>query len=109
RGGNANATVQITGWRNNDQNQVINAGGTLSTACYSDFPVAQFRLQPLTITQFLPSGATAWFAASANDAQPLMGAQLNSGQFNGGGNARALSYAAEYRIKAPVSVVSCVQ
>jgi hypothetical protein len=57
----------------------------------------------------LPSGSTAWFAASAGDLLPLLGAQLNSGEFNGGGNARALSFSAEYRIRIPISPVTCPQ
>ncbi|MGH9843105.1 MAG: hypothetical protein ACREEM_30575 [Blastocatellia bacterium] len=106
-GGPANATVQITGWGRNELNQVVTSNGSVSTACYNDFAVSQIRLLPTPVAQLLPSGATAWFAASTSDSQPLLGVQLNSGQFNSGGNARALSYAAEYRIKVPVSVVTC--
>jgi hypothetical protein len=107
--GTANASIQLTAWGRNDANQVTNTAGSVTTACYADFPVSQLRLQPLTVAQLLPSGATAWFAVSTSDQQPLMGAMFNSGQFNGGGNARALSYAAEYRIKVPVSTVTCPQ
>ncbi len=106
-GGPANATVQITGWGRNDLNQVVTSNGSVSTACYNDFAVSQIRLLPTPVAQLLPSGATAWFAASTSNSQPLLGVQLNSGQFNSGGNARALSYAAEYRIKVPVSTVVC--
>ena len=106
-GGPASATVQITGWGSNQLNQVVTSNGSVSTACYNDFAVSQIRLLPTPVAQLLPSGATAWFAASTANSQPLLGVQLNSGQFNSGGNARALSYAAEYRIKVPVSTVVC--
>jgi hypothetical protein len=107
--GAANAVVQITGWGKNDQNQVSASSGNVSVACYSDFAVSALRLTPTPVSQLLPSGSTAWFAASAGDLLPLLGAQLNSGEFNGGGNARALSFSAEYRIRIPISAVSCPQ
>jgi hypothetical protein len=106
-GGPTNATVQISGWGTNQLNQVVSSAGSVSTACYGDFPVSQLRLTPTPIAQLLPAGATAWFAASTADAQPLLGVQLNSGLFNSGGNARATSFATDYRIKVPVSVVTC--
>jgi hypothetical protein len=106
-GGGANTTVQITGWGTDALNQVTSSAGSVSTACYSDFAVAQLRLTPTPIAQLLPAGAVAWFAASTADAQPLLGVQLNSGLFNSGANGRPLSFAAEYRIKMPVSTVVC--
>jgi hypothetical protein len=106
-GGPANADIQLTGWSRNDQNQVVASSGNLAVACYSDFAVSALRLTPTPISQLLPSGSTAWFAASTADLQPLLGALLNSGEFNGGGNARALSFSSEYRIRIPVSSVTC--
>ncbi len=107
--GVANAIVRITGWGKNDQNQVGASSVNVSVACYSDFAVSALRLTPTPVSQLLPSGSTAWFAASAGDFLPLLGSQLNSGEFNGGGNARALSFSAEYRIRIPISAVTCPQ
>jgi hypothetical protein len=108
-GGIANTSAQITGWGRNDQNQVVTSIGNLSVACYSDFAVTALRLTPTPVSQLLPSGSTAWFAASTGDMQPLLGAMLNTGEFNGGSNARALSFSAEYRIRIPISPVTCPQ
>ncbi|HMV48731.1 MAG TPA: hypothetical protein PLD20_21325 [Blastocatellia bacterium] len=105
----AGTSVQITGFGQNNQGQVISSTGSLSSACYSDVALGSFRLQPTTINQLLPVGATAWFAASATDLQPLMGAQFNSGEFNSGGNARPLSFSAEYKIRIPIAPVTCPQ
>lgn len=101
--------VQITGFGQNSQGQVISSTGTLSSACYSDVVMGAFRLQPSPINQLLPSGAIGWLAASSNDLLPLMGAQFNSGEYNSGSNARPLSFTSEYRIKVSVSPVTCPQ
>ncbi|MFN0086605.1 MAG: hypothetical protein ACKVX9_14545 [Blastocatellia bacterium] len=106
-GGVANAAIQLTGWGTGTAGQVVTSAGSLSTACYGDFAVSSLRLTPVAISQLLPSGKTAWFAISTADLQPLMAAHLNSGQYNSGGNARALSYSAEYRIRIPVVAVAC--
>jgi hypothetical protein len=105
--GVSNPTVQITGWGTNALNQVVTTSGNLSVACYSDFAVSAFRLSPVAVAQLLPPSTTAWFAASTVDMQPLLGSQLNSGEFNGGNNARSLSLASEYRIRIPISPVAC--
>lgn len=105
----SSVSVQITGWGQNGQGQVASSTGNLSSACYSEVTMGTFRLQPTPISQLLPSGATAWFAASANDLLPLLGAQFNSGEFNSGGNARPLTFSAEYKIKIPVTPVTCPQ
>lgn len=102
-----NASVQITGWSKNNSGQVAASAGTLNSTCYSDVLMSTFRLQPTVINQFVPSGSTAWFAASAVDLLPLMGSQFNSGEFNGGNNARPLTFSAEYRIRIPVVAVTC--
>ncbi|MEP7340633.1 MAG: hypothetical protein ABI977_23075 [Acidobacteriota bacterium] len=104
-----NASVQVTGWGKNNQGQVISSTGNVSSACYSDIAMGTFRLQPTPISQLLPSGATAWFAASSNDLLPLLGTQFNSGEYNSGANARPLSFSAEYKIRIPVSAVTCPQ
>ncbi len=109
RGGVSNAAIQLTGWGMGDGGQVVPTSGNLTTACYGEFTVSAFRLSPVTLAQLLPSGATAWFALSTADLQPLLAVQLNSGQYNSGGNARALSFSAEYRIKIPVAPVACPQ
>ncbi len=103
------STVQVTGWGINNQGQVISSTGNNSSACYSEIAMGTFRLQPTPINQLVPSGATAWFAASSTDLLPLMGAQFNTGEFNSGSNARPLSFATEYKIRIPVSPVSCPQ
>jgi hypothetical protein len=105
----SSTSVQITGFGQNSQGQVIASTGNLSSACYSDVTLGAFRLQPTLINQLLPSGATAWFVASSNDLLPLLGAQFNSGEFNSGGNTRPLSFSAEYKIRIPVSPVTCPQ
>jgi hypothetical protein len=99
--------VQITGFGQSSGGQVISSTGNLSSACYSDVAMGTFRLQPTPINQLLPSGTTAWFTASSNDLLPMMGAQFNSGEFNSGGNARPLSFSAEFKIRIPVSPVTC--
>lgn len=101
------ATVQITGWSKNGSGQVASSSGNLNSTCFSDVAMATFRLQPTTINQFVPTGSTAWFSASSNDLMPLMGAQFNTGEFNSGGNARPLSFSAEYKIRVPVIAVTC--
>jgi len=103
------ASVQVTGWGKNNQGQVISSAGNLSSACYSDVALGTFRLQPTPVNQLLPAGTTAWFAASSTDLLPLLGAQFNSGEFNSGTNARPLSFTAEYKIRIPVSAVTCPQ
>lgn len=102
-------SIQVTGWGQNNQGQVATSNGTLSSACYSDVLMGTFRLQPTPISQLLPSRTTGWFAASSTDLLPLLGAQFNSGEFNGGSNARPLSFTTEYKIKIPVSPVTCPQ
>lgn len=104
-----NAAVQISGWSKNNSGVVASSAGNLTSSCYSDVLMSTFRLQPTVINQFVPSGSTAWFAASANDLQPLMGAQFNTGEFNVGGNARPLSFSSEYKIRIPVVTVTCPQ
>ncbi|MBS1788862.1 MAG: hypothetical protein JST85_14125 [Acidobacteria bacterium] len=101
------AAVQISGWSKNGSGVVATSAGNLNSACYSDVQMSTFRLQPTVINQFVPSGSTAWFAASSNDLQPLMGAQFNSGEYNTGGNARPLSFSSEYKIRIPVVAVTC--
>lgn len=105
----SSTSVQITGFGQNSQGQVVSSAGNLSSACYSEVAMGAFRLQPTPINQLLPSGTTAWFVASSNDLLPLMGAQFNSGEFNSGGNARPLSFSAEFKIRIPVSPVTCPQ
>lgn len=105
----SSTSVQLTGFGKNNQGQVASSTGNLSSACYSDVTLGSFRLQPTAINQLLPSGSTAWFAASATDLLPLMGAQFNSGEFNSGGNARPLTFSAEYKIRIPVAPVVCPQ
>ncbi|MFN0110039.1 MAG: hypothetical protein ACKVZH_14385 [Blastocatellia bacterium] len=98
--------VQLTGW-SKSTGAVASSAGNLTATCYSDVMMSTFRLQPTTINQFVPSGSTAWFAASSADLQPLMGAQFNSGEFSSGGNARPLSFTSEYKIRVPVTMVVC--
>ncbi|MGH9799640.1 MAG: hypothetical protein ACRD82_04685, partial [Blastocatellia bacterium] len=102
-----NPAVQLTGWSKNGSGVVTSSSGNLTATCYSDVAMSTFRLQPTTINQFVPSGSTAWFAASSSDLMPLMGAQLNSGEFSTGSNARPLSFSSEYRIRVPVVMVTC--
>ena len=101
------AAVQITGWSKNNSGVVATSAGNLTSTCYSDVLMSTFRLQPTVINQFIPSGATGWFAASSVDLLPLMGSQFNTGEFNGGNNARPLAFSAEYKIRIPVAVVTC--
>lgn len=108
-GGASSIGVQLTGWGMDSQNQVVSSTGSLSLTCYRDFSLASLRLSPIPIGQFLPSGTTAWFIATSNDLLPLMGVQLNSGDYNSGSNARSLNFSAEYRIKIPVLPVTCGQ
>lgn len=108
-GGAANSSAQITGWGRDDQNRVVESKGNIPVMCYGEIAVSSLRLAPTPVAQLAPAGLTAWFAASTTDLQPLLGAQLNSGEYSSGGNARALSLSAEYRIRIPVSPVTCSQ
>lgn len=101
------AAVQLSGWSKNSSGIVTTSAGNVNSTCFSDVLMSTFRLQPTVINQFVPSGSTAWFAASTNDLQPLMGAQFNSGEFNTGNNARPLSFSSEYKIRVPVLAVTC--
>jgi hypothetical protein len=103
----ASSNVLLSAWGKNDQNQVISSSGNVSVVCYSDFAVSALRFTPTTVADLLPSGSTAWFAASTVEGRPLLGAQLNSGEFNGGGNARPLTFISEYKIRVPVTPVTC--
>ncbi len=103
----ASADAQITVWGRNQQNQVVSSTSNVSIACYSEIVVSVLRLSPLTVNQLLPVGAMGWAAASAVDLQPLIGAQINAGEFQGGSNARPLSFSTEYHIRVPVSPVTC--
>lgn len=105
-----NATVQVTGWGGVDnQGKIISSTGNTTSACYSELAMGTFRLLPTPINQLIPSGTTAWFAASSTDLLPLLGTQFNSGEFNSGSNARPLSFTTEYKIRIPVAAVSCPQ
>jgi hypothetical protein len=101
------ASVQITGWSKNNNGDVVASAGNQNAVCYNDVNMSTFRLQPTVINQFIPTGSTAWFAASAVDLLPLMGSQFNTGEFNGGNNARPLTFSAEYKIRIPVAAVTC--
>jgi hypothetical protein len=103
----ASSNVQLSAWGKNDQNQVITSGGNVAAICYSDFAVSTLRLSPVTIAQLLPIGSTAWIAASNIDGQPVLGSQLNSGEFNSGSNGRPLTLVTEYKIRIPVIPVTC--
>lgn len=105
----AGTSVRLTASSLNAASQVQTSNGTLSVACYNEFPVSNIRLSPVTMAQLLPAGATAWFSLSSNDLVPLFGVVMNTGEFNSGSNARSLTFAAEYRIKVPVSPVTCPQ
>jgi len=107
-GATANASVQVTG-RGMDSGQVISSGATIPLACYGSFNVAALRLTPVQVSALCPAGNTGWFTATAVDQLPLLGAQFNAGSFNGGNSARVLTLSAEYRIRVPVSAVTCPQ
>jgi hypothetical protein len=106
-GGLANATVQITGAGRDSQNQSVTTSGNISLNCFAQPTVASLRLSPTNVTNLIPPGTTAWFTASTVDLQPLLGVLLNTGEYNSGTVARALSYSAEYRIKVPVMTLAC--
>jgi hypothetical protein len=103
----ASSTVQLSAWGKNEQNQIITSGGNVSAICYSDFAISTLRLSPINITQLLPSGSTGWIAASNIEGQPVLGSQINSGEFNGGSNGRPLTLVTEYKIRIPVIPVTC--
>lgn len=106
-GGTVNASVQVTAFGRNAQSQAVTSSGTLPLACFAEVNVNSLRLSPLTIGNLILPGSTAWLAVSTSDLLPLLGAQINTGEFNGGGNARALSFSTEYRIRVPVTAVIC--
>jgi hypothetical protein len=106
-GGSVSTTVQITGAGRNAQNQLATTTGNVALNCFTQLNVASLRLSPTPVGTLLPPGSTAWFTASAQDLQPLLGVLLNTGEFNGGTLARALSYSTEYRIKVKVMTLNC--
>ncbi len=108
-GGALNAAVQVTAFGRGEQNQVVSSSGTLPLACFTEVNVNSLRLSPITVGNLILPGSTAWLAVSTNDLLPLLGAQVNTGQFNNGSNARALSFSTEYRIKVPVTALACPQ
>jgi hypothetical protein len=102
-GGAATDTVQLSAY--SDTGAASSAA--VSLTCYRDLSVASLRLNPITLSNLLPAGVTAWLALSGNEALPLLGAQLNAGRFTGGAAARALAFSAEYRIRVPVNTPVC--
>lgn len=102
-GTGAATTVQLNAW-NRD---VATSSGSVAVACYSDFTVGSLRLQPISIATLIPAGTTAWFSAGSADLQPVLGAQFNVGEFSSGINLRPLNFTADYRIKIPISAVTC--
>jgi hypothetical protein len=108
-GGALNASVQVTAFGRGDQNQVVSSSGTLSLTCFTELNVNSLRLTTVTVSYMILPGATAWLTVSTNDLLPLLGAQINTGQFSNGSNARALSFSTEYRIKVPVAALTCPQ
>lgn len=102
-GGAVNSTVQLSAYNN----EGASSSTTVALACYRDVTASSLRLNPTPLANFIPPGTTGWFAVSATDALPLFGAQLNAGQFSGGGASRALAFSAEYRISVPVKSVAC--
>ncbi len=103
----ANTSLRLTASAKNSQDQIVTTNGNLSVACYNDFLVSALRLTPTSLAQLLPSGANGWFSITTTDLVPILGAQLNTGEFNSGSNARPLSFSAEYKIRVPVSPVTC--
>jgi hypothetical protein len=108
-GAPSNISIQVTAWGQDGDGTIATASGNTATACYSDVALSNFRLTPRTINQLLPAGTTGWLAASASDTLPLLGVQLNSGEYNSGNNGRALTFSTEYRIRVPIVPVTCPQ
>ena len=108
-GAPSNVSIQVTAWARDSDGAVASSSGTTATACYSDVALGNFRLTPRTINQLLPPGSSGWFAASSPDTLPLLGTQLNSGEYNSGNNGRALTFSTEYRIRVPILPVTCPQ
>lgn len=106
-GGAPSATLQITAFGPKQPNQPGAGLGTLPLVGYAETRVGSLRLAPIAINNLIPSGTSGWLLLSTNDLLPLLGAQLNSGAFGGGSNARALSFCSEYRIKLTVKALSC--
>lgn len=103
----ANATsavsVQLSGWGSSGNPATTFAAQSVS--CYGQREV---RSLPRTMVEaMIPIGTTGWFAASAADQLPLLGAQFNVGAFSSGTNGRPLKFSVEYRIRVPVAAVTC--
>ncbi len=103
--GSMSLTAQLTGRSNSAPTS--QTAGNVNVACYADTSVSNLRLSPMTASNLLPSGTSAWFIGTVADGKPLLGVQLNAGAFSGGFSARPLAYATEYRIKIPLAAVSC--
>lgn len=108
-GGSVNTSVQVTAFGRGEQGQVISSSGAISLACFAEYNVGSLRLAPVAINNLILPGATGWLAVSTNDLLPLLGTQINVGGFSSGANARALSFSTEYRIKMPVTTLTCPQ
>jgi hypothetical protein len=91
---------------------VVNATGdrsaltTRSLTCQTDVKLPALRLNP-TLNTLVPADATGWMRVSATDDAPIFGLYLSTGGANTGGNLRALSYAADFRLTVPVRAVTC--
>ncbi|MFN0124698.1 MAG: hypothetical protein ACKV2V_29700 [Blastocatellia bacterium] len=99
------ATFRLTGF--NTEGTTSSADVVANNACFRDIGLPTLRLSPTTIGSLIPVGTSAWFSITATDSQALLGAQVNQGRFSTATNARALSFAADYRIKMPVKALTC--
>ncbi len=103
RGGSSVVPMQVTAWGQGTGSTTPTSGGTISNACYTDVAVGSLRLTPISVAQLLPAGTAGWVSVTPTDSLPVLGVYLNSGSFNGGGNARPIFFSNEYRMTIPVT------
>jgi hypothetical protein len=101
-GGSSNTSLSFTLHNSTGQS----ASATQPIGCYADLRLSTLRFNAALAT-ILPAGKTGWMRISAQDNGPLLGAQFNSGLYASGATLRAVTFAADYRIKIPIKAPGC--
>jgi hypothetical protein len=101
-GGATSTSVSFTLNNSTGQSTAV----TQPIGCYNDLRLSTMRFNPALAT-ILSVGKTGWLRISAADNGPLFGAQFNSGQYASGASMRAITYAADYRIRIPLKAPGC--
>jgi hypothetical protein len=99
-------TIRLNG--KNNAGQTATSDTPYRDVCYMESRLWTIDTNPTKVRDLIPPGSTAWFTSQTISDQAILGAQFNYGRFSTGSSSRALSYAADYRIKMPVKSITCV-